>query len=279
MNTRRLGSLSPIAALCSSILCGAVLASGAAYGYQTPSVEEQALRTRVEQFYTALQEGDWLKAEGYLADGSKPIFRQESKQKLDSFEIKTIKIDPSGETATVVVELPVSFPNAPGMKPFEKTTRWRLVNKVWLAELPKPDPQASPSLSHAMHDDVNFRLPAASARRSKALEFAITTDNIGEMRAGHPAVARFRFKNSSSQVVRLTDVQLGCDCLKLTTSQREFQPGESGTLEFDLDTSGMQVSVREAFSQTVVVKTEPGGYVDLTVAAILLPGDLAPARR
>jgi len=256
--------------LSTTLPLGAAWCAGTAYSGETRPASERALRDRVEQLYTALQQGDWAKAEEYLTSESKEIFRQESKQRLDGFEIKSITLDTSGQAAIVVVDLPFFFPGIPDAGPFQKVTRWRLVNGVWLAELPKPDSEGP----RPPNPTVSTSQPLPTAVGSNDLKFESTTYNLGEVRTDQTTTARFAFKNTGADLVTVADVQMGCDCLKLVTPKREFRPGESGLLEFKLDPSGLHVSLREAFTQTILLKTEPGDrYVELTISAILVPGD------
>ena len=50
------------------------------------------------------------------------------------------------------------------------------------------------------------------------------------MHKGEVKVARFAFTNVSQRVVTVAEVQTGGDYLEMTTQQKEFKPGEAGTL-------------------------------------------------
>ena len=65
----------------------------------------------------------------------------------------------------------------------------------------------------------------------------------------------------------------------MKTQQKAFKPGESGALEFEFDPTYLQFNVEEAFTTTVVLKTQPGGALArLTIAAMLEPGDGPPPK-
>ena len=107
---------------------------------------EEALRARVEQCYSALQQGDWRKVEKYLTKDSRPVFRSQTNKPLMAFQIQSIKIEPDGRTASVVVQVPIVSTVTPRPILVPKTSLWRLVNHVWYMELPRPDPDAQQSL-------------------------------------------------------------------------------------------------------------------------------------
>ncbi len=240
------------------------------------SSSEEALRARVEQCYSALQQGDWQKVEKYLTKDSKPLFRSQTKKPLMAYQIQSIKIEPDGQTASVVVQVPIVSTVVPQPILIPKTSLWRLVNRVWYMELPKPDPNAQQSL---------FGMAPKAVRAgpgfvfSKDLKFESTWCGLGNVEGNATHVARFPFTNVSAHVVTLADIQLGCDCLRLKTQQKEYKPGESGTLEIEFDPSSLAVNSDQAFSQDIMIKTEPGdAYVKLTIAARVGPVPAPPAK-
>jgi hypothetical protein len=254
-------------ALLSLLLQGALVTAA--------SSSEEALRARVEQCYTALQQGNWQKVAKYLTKDSKPLFRDQAKKPLAAYQIQSIKIEPDGRTATVVVQIPIVSAMTPKPVFVPETSLWRMVNHAWYMELSKPDTsvQRSP-----------FGTPPKAARStpravfSSDLKFESSWQSLGVIKGNGTQVVRFSFKNVSTHVVTLSDVQLGCDCLRLKTPQMEYKPGESGTLEIEFDPSKLSVSTDQSFMQDILFKTEPGGgYVKLTVAALLTSSPEPPA--
>jgi len=241
------------------------------------SSSEEALRTRVEQLYAAYQQGDWSRMEKYLTKESKPFFRSQTKKPLLAHQIQSIKLDPGGETASVVVEIPVLSPMMPRAITTRQTTQWRLVKGVWYVEYPRPDPNAMQSLLGTAH-----RPPTPPPRPPvppTELKFQYTWVGLEYVHHGEVKVARFPFTNVSNHEVAMEVVELGSDCLRMKTQQKAFKPGESGVLEFEFDPSDLQFNVEEAFTTTVVLKTQPGGALArLTIAAMLEPGDGPPPK-
>ncbi len=231
---------------------------------------EQALRERVEQLYNLLQQGNWTKAESYLTEESKEIFRNQSKEPIVGFEIESIGLDGSGEKATVVVRQQVFTQFAPKPFPMPQTTSWRFVKGVWYVELPKLGPDWMKLAFSSISSSKNVSPPKTPA--SKELKFGSEWCGLGRVQYGQIKVARFPFTNVTNHVVTLADVMTGCECLRVKTQQKEYKSGESGVLEIEFDPSSLRIDVAQPFTQTVLVKSSPGGALtQLTISAGLLP--------
>ena len=236
------------------------------------SSSEQALRTRVDQLYSAYQQGDWARAEKYLTKDSLPIFRNQVKVQLQSYEIESIKLEASGDSAVVEVQIPVYTGVGPAAIPSTIKTRWRLSKGRWCLQL--PDPRAMPAFFNGPPQQAS---PPPPSRGSRDLKFQSTWAGLGFVHKGEVKVARFGFTNVSQRVVTVAEVQTGGDMLKLKTQQKEFKPGEAGVFEFELNPSGLRFNVEQALTLTVLLTTEPEhAYTQLTIGAILVPGS-APA--
>jgi hypothetical protein len=263
------------------LLCLFVLAQGTPV--KAASSSDDALRARVAQCYGALEQGDWKKAEKYLTKESKPLFRSQTKKPLLGYQIESIKIDPDGRTASVVVQLPVVSAATPKPILVPRPTLWRLVNHTWYLDLPRPNPGdqeaifgATPNTgipNTAPPSSVPPKVPS-SFGYSKDLKFESTWSGLGRVTGSAVKTARFAFTNVGTRVVTLADFQLGCDCLRLKTRQMEYKPGESGALEIEFDASKLHYNRTESFQQDIVFKAEPSGaYVKLTIAALVLGPD------
>ena len=184
-------------------------------------------------------------------------------------------MDPGGEKASVVVQIPVRTAFAPQPIITSQTTNWRLVHGVWYVEILRPDPHAMDSLFNPPPHPPASAPPAP--RQSPALKFQSTWAGLGYIHQGEVKVARFPFTNVSQHTVKLVEVQTGGDCLRLKTQQKEFKPGEAGVLEFELDPSVLGRNTEQALSLQVVLKTDPGGvYTTLAIGAVFEPGAAPP---
>jgi len=256
------------------LLACLLLHAGAVKAASSP---EDALRARVQECYVALTQGDWKKVEKCLTKESKPYFRNETKKPLVGYQIGSIKIDSGGRTATVVMQLPVVSIAAPQPILISKPTVWRLIGHTWYFELPRPGGGGqqgtlglapNPMMPNTPTPKTAIPPPVAS---SPDLKFESTWSGFGRVRSDAVKTARFNFTNVSQQVVTLAEFQLSCDCLRLKTQQMQYKPGESGTLEIELDVSKLRVVRDQSFQHEVVFKTEPdGAYVKLMIAAFLL---------
>jgi hypothetical protein len=233
------------------------------------SSAEQALRTRAEQLYTALQQGDWRKAEKFFTKESRPIYRAQPKKPITGYRIDSVKVDTTGKSAEVVVGFPAPTAMLPGLPAFiPETTVWRLVGGRWCMEIPPSHPaQGLPPTSASSptsfpHFSVN----------TKDLKFQYKSVSVGLVHPGETKVVRFAFTNVSQHSVTLADVESTCPCLKMTSQQKEFKPGEAGVLEFTLDPSSLSFKSKLGLSLTVSLQTEPEHAItNLTIAAAITP--------
>jgi len=238
------------------------------------SPSEQALRARVDQLYSALRQSDWKKVEKYLTKDSRRIFRSQPKKTITEYQVDSVKVETDGRSAQVVVRLPGPPTMIAGPPIFlPQTTRWQLVGGKWFMELRDPhlagrlpgpgDQQQAPG----PHFTIN----------SSDLKFDSTYASVGFVHKGEVKVARFPFTNVSQRTVTVADVQSTCPCLRLTSQQKEFKPGEAGAIELTFDPSTFGFKSRLALTLTVSVQTEPEhALTQLTVAAALTPGSEQP---
>ena len=263
------------------LVCLALLGQGRPA--KAASSSEDALRARIAQCYSALEQGDWKKVEKYLTKESKPQFRGQTKKPLLGYQIESIKIDPDGRTATVVLQLPIVSAATPRPILVARPTQWRLVGHTWYMDLPRPNPGeqqamfgATPGagMPNAMTPTpVPPKIPS-SFGYAKDLKFESTWSGLGRVKGDAVKTARFAFTNIGTRVVTLTEFQLGCDCLRMKTQKMEYKPGESGTLEIEFDASKLHYNRTQSFQQDIVFKAEPSdAYVKLTVAALVLAPD------
>ena len=238
------------------------------------SRSEQALRTRVNELYSALRQSDWKKVEKYLTKDSRRIFRSEPKKNITEYQIDSVKVEPDGRSAQVVVRLPGPPSMIAGPPIFlPQTTRWQLVGGKWYMEL--SDPRLAGKLP-APSDQQQSSGPHFKANSSD-LKFDTTYVGVGFVHKGEVKVARFPFTNVSQRTVTVADVQSTCPCLRLTSQQKEFKPGEAGAIELTFDPSGIGFKTRLALTVSVSVQTEPEhALTQLTVAAALTTGSEQP---
>ena len=132
------------------------------------------------------------------------------------------------------------------------------------------NPNTTPKLPGSEDNPASFA--HAPSLNSKDLKFESTWVSIGFVRKGEVKVARFPFTNVSQHTVTLAEVKSTCPCLRMTSQQKEFKPGEAGAIEFTFDPSSFGFKTKLGLTLTVSIETEPEhAMTELTVAAALLP--------
>ncbi len=237
---------------------------------QSAGTEEQTLRARVQDFYSLVQVGRFSEAESYLTEDSKMNFRYQRHGPFLGFEIKTVKLDAGGQSATVGVLLQTLAPQFSTTPiPATSTSHWRLIRGAWYAVIPKPDPEAMKKLFSSTPGTTGFKVPPLPPEQ---LNFKGHTYTFADFPEGAVKVAPFPFKNETDHTVTITDVDTGCDCLKAQLAKKQYAPGESGELAIAFDSKGYE----KAYAQTIVVKTDPKSVSFLDVRGFILsPADQA----
>ncbi len=266
------------------ILSAGTICPAASVSNEEISKNEQALRTRIEEFYNFLQQGNWFQAQSYLTEESIEAFRNQSKTVLGSnpfvgFKIESVKLDSDGQKAAAVVQLQVFTQYSPNPVAVPRTSHWRLVNGAWYLTLPKPEPNSSPESL------FSSKSSAQSKPKPEELKFKGHRYGLGILQPGQTKTARFPFTNVTDHVVKLAEVHTSCECLKVKTEKKEYKPGESGELVIEFDSTGYE----HFYYQTIVVKTEPGAvisHLDIEAYVALKPreapkteGEVKPAAK
>ena len=95
---------------------------------------EKALRARAEQFYQLEVNGEFRKAEAFVAQDTKDLYYNNSKPEISKFAIEKVQIDPDGTHAVVTVNISSTMKNpAFGAMNFSSPVpmTWKLDNGQW----------------------------------------------------------------------------------------------------------------------------------------------------
>jgi len=228
------------------------------FGAQAPSPPppqaaspENALRSRVEEFYSLLQLGKWNEAEAYITEETRAEWRQEAKSRFTGFDVQSLALDPDGKSAKVIVRVYTPNPRLSTPIPFAQTTPWRVVGGRWFCEIHRA------TMAEIMAPFTRS-VPGAGAVKPTPpeLKFKGRQYGLGNVQRNEVKTARFPFTNVSDHDVTVSSVEIFCKCLKAKLAKRTFKPGESGELVIDFDPSGTDY---EGFwGESVMVRTEPG---------------------
>ena len=95
---------------------------------------EKALRNRAEQFYQLELNGEFRKAEAFVAEDTKDLYYKNSKPEISKFHIDKVQIDPDAAHAVVTVSISTTMHNpAFGSMDFSAPVpmTWKLDNGQW----------------------------------------------------------------------------------------------------------------------------------------------------
>lgn len=81
------------------------------------------------------------------------------------------------------------------------------------------------------------------------VEFASDEFDYGKVDAGEKVTYKFKFKNTGSEALELTNVKASCGCTTPSYSTAPVAPGEEGYIDVEFDTTGK----RGIQSKTVTV--------------------------
>ena len=103
-------------------------------GAIAPSVlkaREDSLRKRAEEFYQLLQSGRMEQAAAYVTPESKEAFRREKAGGFLGFKVDSVRLEPGGRKATVVVSMQVIVPHMVSPATIPRQTSWEWVDGSW----------------------------------------------------------------------------------------------------------------------------------------------------
>lgn len=206
----------------------------------------ERLLKRVQEHFTLLQEHDWTKAEAYLTEDSKPVYRELPKSAFLSFRVGAVKMASSGLDADVQIFFKVFLTGTPAPVELPQNSHWKLLNDGWYRELEKP---AASSVASPFDVSSQQQPPPPP----QYLKFVGKRYSFGRFEQGIRKTARFPFTNVSDKVVRITDVDTRCDCLQVEGLKEAYKSGESGEIVIHFDSSRF---LRD-YIQTIFVHAEP----------------------
>jgi hypothetical protein len=107
---------------------------------KAPPEVEEALRVRVERFYSLFKEGKFRQAEDSVTEESKDLFYNSPKKALMGFEVVSLTFNDEFTEANVLVNVDTMFPLM-GATPFKVPVagKWRWVNDDWFLHMESRD--------------------------------------------------------------------------------------------------------------------------------------------
>ncbi len=210
---------------------------------------EQALRARVQQFYTHLQMAQFSDALTLVTKATRNDFLNGRHNPPQAFTLDKVRFDPpdapSPKKAEVIVVIDTFAPGSVTPVKIPETSNWVLEGGAWCFEAPKPHV--------ASFGDLTKGGQSKSAAQEE-VTFSNFKEDMGKLAIGQKGVATFSFKVVASHPVSL-DVSTFCDCLVVKNLKKTYQPGETGSFRIEFDST----NYLEDYGQTIAVKTMPGG--------------------
>jgi len=109
--------------------------------HKPPPDVEEALRARVVQFYSLLQEGKFRQAENLVAEESRELFYAMPKSKITEFRLDRMEFAEDFQSAKLAVATPLISPFLGGSKIlFPMTNKWKLLDGQWFVVFEKRPP-------------------------------------------------------------------------------------------------------------------------------------------
>ena len=152
------------------------------YAAGVPAKVDQALRTRVQEFYTAQVNRQYRQVESIVADDTKDLYFQSPKPDMKAFSIQGIEYSPNFKTAVVLVRRTINtFFMGAGVVSIDSTehSKWKIEKGKWCwyidpdTRLETPFGRRKPVPADA-DNTVGplgpFQMPSAAALKGQAVQ-------------------------------------------------------------------------------------------------------------
>src|SRR5687767_3922730 len=101
---------------------------------------------------------------------------------------------------------------------------------------------------------------AADSANATAIQWLDSTSlDMGKVKQGAVVEVSFRFKNSGSKPLVITNVSASCGCTVPEKPEKPYEPGEEGGIKAKFDSKGQQKGEHRKHV-TVIANTSPGQH-------------------
>ena len=223
-----------------------------------PGSEIETIKSRVSEYFTALHNGEVEIARELIHPQSRKSRRagQLGDSSIIAFNILRVDIEEGGNSAIVEISREVLGPAVVGRITVKEKYRWKLVSGEWFF-----DPNDTPMSDSLIFRDYYHKKNADRATAKKngetpiplEVEFNKKLFDFGIAIKGTSLIIKFSFDNLAKEKIKVEKIFFPEWFIKDVTKVRNFKPGESGEILFNLDTSKFLGDVR----QDVFVQFEP----------------------
>jgi hypothetical protein len=209
---------------------------------KAPPEIEEALRTRVTEFYTLYQQGKYRQTEPYIAEESRDAYFAASKSRIHGFELKDIRFAEDFQSAEVVVvcATTIALQNSGTKVQLPVHSHWKQVDGEWYAlmgrredqgavdtpfgkmKLQTPGGTDTPKLPQPVNPASFAGMYSLSGKR--VLKFSANSDQ--------PATQTITLSNKGPVPLKLRQETQDVDGLEIGSEPLEIKEGETMTVSF-----------------------------------------------
>ena len=220
---------------------------------KAPSEVEEALRSRVTEFYTYFQQRKYRKAEALVDEKSRDYFYESSKKPILGFELSSMEFQGDFRQAKVLVNVMIMLPMmGPKPAPFPLTGTWRWVEDNWYIHMEGAKPgtiKEGPFGPMKINPDTAAPVGAGASQGSPSLSAEGVKRSLQRMYKVEPTKLRFPAAAAepitrSVQFINPGPARLSVTAteeihtlpgLRIEFDRRQLEPGEKLPISFIYD--------------------------------------------
>jgi len=204
------------------------------------SDSEKALRARAEQFYQLELNGEFRKAEAFVAEDTKDLYYKNSKPEISKFHIDKVKMDPDGKHAVVTVNISSTMKNpAFGAMDFSAPVpmTWKLDNGRWCwYQVQNGDIDTPFGKWHVGNLNSTSKVPTlpglAAAADPNKLSTLVTIDRTAVELRGNGEASTVTITNHMSGTIDVKLASASLPGLTVSVGKERLSPEETTTISF-----------------------------------------------
>ena len=235
-----------------SVLLAAGLASGQDLKRKAPPEVDDALKTRVSNFYTHFQRGEFRQAEDYLDEESKDLFYNAKKNRIMDFKIQTVDYEEDFRKAKVLVVCKTVIQML-GSEPVNMplNSDWRFIEGDWRMHLTQNRgaenaDAASPFGPMTFSENLpqpgsRFGGPQAGAPQLPTIEslasmYRLSTDTLAfPKQSAQPVSRSMQVKSAAVGKLIVEQQTRAIPGIEVEIEGAEIEPGGDATITFTYD--------------------------------------------
>jgi hypothetical protein len=204
-----------------------------------PEIEE-ALRTRVTEFYTLYQQGKFRQTEAYIDEDSRDAYYGSSKSRIHGFELKDIKFAEDFQSAQVVVtcQTTIAIQNSGTKVPLPVHSRWKQTDGQWYALMGRGEEGDTVNTPFGKmkfqkgEGSAALNMPRAVKPASFAGMYALSSGRVLKFSAKEPVTQTIALSNKGPVPLKLRQETQDVDGLEIAIEPKQIEQGETMIVSF-----------------------------------------------